>query len=41
MGPTWGPAGADRIQGGGEGGGGSHVGPMNFAIWDVFDILQK
>ena len=31
MGPTWGPSGTDRTQVG------LHVGPMNFAIWNVAD----
>ena len=34
MGPTWGPSGADKNQVG------PMLGPMNFAIWDVFETIQ-
>ena len=36
MGPTWGPPGSCRPQGGGGGGGGGHVGLMNLAIRDSY-----
>ena len=36
MGPIWGPSGADR-----QDPGGSHVGPMNFAIWDADPVHRE